>query len=162
MSSLATQAGSLGRSIWIFLARARFGLKAPADERWILLDFLGFSRLNRAFSMGYTGFSPENFFSALFPGLCLPDWQTTDLERRKRKTVHGASIPCFRFFLKQLSPTAFAFGRLPPGANCPWARKRSEGAAPSSGAGVGPPYAAAPIRPASQPMMACLRASPQW
>jgi hypothetical protein len=79
------------------LARARFGLKAPADERWILLDFLGFSRPNRAFSMGYTGFSPENFFIALFLGLWFPDWQTTDLERRKRKTVHGRVYPVFGF-----------------------------------------------------------------
>src|ERR1700722_6602527 len=32
-----------------------------------LLDFLGFSRLNRAFSMGYAGFSPDHFSSRFFP-----------------------------------------------------------------------------------------------
>jgi hypothetical protein len=42
-----------GRSVWVFLAPGRFAAKARADERWILLDFLGFSRPNRDFSMGY-------------------------------------------------------------------------------------------------------------
>jgi hypothetical protein len=32
-----------------------------------VLDFLGFSRANRAFSMGYEGFSLEVFFLAVFP-----------------------------------------------------------------------------------------------
>jgi hypothetical protein len=35
------------------LARGRFAAKTPANERWIVLDFLGFSRQNRDFSMGY-------------------------------------------------------------------------------------------------------------
>jgi hypothetical protein len=35
------------------LARRRFAAKTPADEGWIPLDFLGFSRPNRYFSMGY-------------------------------------------------------------------------------------------------------------
>jgi hypothetical protein len=34
---------------------------------WISLDFLGFSRLNRAFSMGYAGFSLDHFSSRFFP-----------------------------------------------------------------------------------------------
>jgi hypothetical protein len=34
---------------------------------WISLDFLGFSRPNLDLSMGYTRFSAEGFFCALFP-----------------------------------------------------------------------------------------------
>jgi hypothetical protein len=34
---------------------------------WIPLDFLGFSRPNRDFSMGYTDFHGKEFFSFPFP-----------------------------------------------------------------------------------------------
>src|ERR1700678_1059783 len=37
------------RLIWVFLAPGRFAAKSHADEGWIVLDFLGFSRPNRAF-----------------------------------------------------------------------------------------------------------------
>jgi hypothetical protein len=35
------------------LDRGRFAAKTPIDGRWISLDFLGFSRQNLDFSMGY-------------------------------------------------------------------------------------------------------------
>ena len=41
------------RSLWVFLAHGRFVAKTPANEGWIYLDFLGFSRQNRDFSLGY-------------------------------------------------------------------------------------------------------------
>jgi hypothetical protein len=44
-----------------FLGRGCFRTKTPAFERWISLDFLGFSRPKLALSMGYTRFSLENF-----------------------------------------------------------------------------------------------------
>ena len=47
------------------LAGRCFGSKAPAKTGWISLDFLGFSRPNRAFSMGYAGFSLEEISRAL-------------------------------------------------------------------------------------------------
>jgi hypothetical protein len=53
--------------VWVFLAPRRFGLKTPVFEGWIHLDFLGFSRPNRDFSMGYAGFSRAEFFMAPFP-----------------------------------------------------------------------------------------------
>jgi hypothetical protein len=56
-----------GRSVLGFLARGLFAAKTPAHECWISLDFLGFSRQNRDFSMGYAAFSAENFFSRFFP-----------------------------------------------------------------------------------------------
>jgi hypothetical protein len=52
-----------GAPIWNVLPGLSFGLENPPNEGWIRLDFLGFSRPKRAFSMGYTGF-PEIFFSA--------------------------------------------------------------------------------------------------
>jgi len=48
-----------------------------------VLDFLGFSRPNRAFSMGYAGFSLENFSSRFFP-----------IETRRDGS--GRSRPCGR------------------------------------------------------------------
>jgi hypothetical protein len=40
-----------------FLGPGHFAMKTPAFERWISLDFLGFSRPKRDLSMGYTRFS---------------------------------------------------------------------------------------------------------
>src|SRR5579871_1683661 len=51
--------------IWVFLDSYRFAANAPVYEGWIFLDFLGFSRPNRDFSMGYTGFSCEKFLGRL-------------------------------------------------------------------------------------------------
>src|ERR1700722_18017695 len=69
-----------GRCVWVFLAPGRFAVKTPADEGWIVLDFLGFSRLNREFSMGYEARSGENF-SCAFP-------------HPKRRTGSPRSTPC--------------------------------------------------------------------
>jgi hypothetical protein len=43
--------------VWVFLGSRRLAAKTPGFEGWKGLDFLGFSRPNRAFSMGYAGFS---------------------------------------------------------------------------------------------------------
>jgi hypothetical protein len=51
--------------------------KAPVFGSWKSLDFLGFSRLNRAFSMGYAGFSLKEISRALLP------------KRRRQNGVHG-------------------------------------------------------------------------
>jgi hypothetical protein len=50
-----------GRSIWIFLARGCFAAKSPDSDYWTFLDFLGFSRPNRDFSMRYVDKSVEIF-----------------------------------------------------------------------------------------------------
>jgi hypothetical protein len=52
--------------VWVFLAPGRLAAKTPVYEGWKGLDFLGFSRQNRAFSMGYTAFSLEEISRALF------------------------------------------------------------------------------------------------
>ena len=50
-----------------FLGASLFGFGTSAFEPWILLDFLGFSRSNRAFSMGYAAKRSEHFFLPLRP-----------------------------------------------------------------------------------------------
>ena len=57
------------RSVWVFLARRRFAAKTPAIEGWIHVDFLGFSRANRDFSMGYTDKTVKNFSSRFSRGV---------------------------------------------------------------------------------------------
>jgi hypothetical protein len=52
-----------------FLGAWRFRREGPVYEPWIVLDFLGFSRPNPAFSMGYKDFSLAEFFLRLFHGL---------------------------------------------------------------------------------------------
>jgi hypothetical protein len=46
------------------LARRHFAAKTPIFDYWISLDFLGFSRQNRYFSMGYGGLTREEFSQA--------------------------------------------------------------------------------------------------
>ncbi|HEV7478689.1 MAG TPA: hypothetical protein VGO05_00195, partial [Roseiarcus sp.] len=45
------------------MALAHFAMETTFLGYWISLDFLGFSRPNRAFSMGYAEFLLENFSS---------------------------------------------------------------------------------------------------
>jgi hypothetical protein len=49
----------------VFLGASPFRFGNPAFEPWILLDFLGFSRANRDFSMSYAGESANDFSGAL-------------------------------------------------------------------------------------------------
>ena len=59
---------TLVRSISLdFLGVGPFCREGHPHEVWISLDFLGFSRPNRDFSMGYAAKSVEIFFSR-FPG----------------------------------------------------------------------------------------------
>jgi hypothetical protein len=55
----------MGRWIWNVLASPFWGTKRGQIRGWKSLDFLGFSRPNRAFSMGYGRFSAK-FFSCPF------------------------------------------------------------------------------------------------
>jgi hypothetical protein len=57
-----------GAPVWIFLGGRHFAAKAPSQEGWISLDFLGFSRPNLDFSMGYEDFSLNEFSRPLFGG----------------------------------------------------------------------------------------------
>ena len=50
-----------------FLGSWQFRCETPDHEGLISLDFLGFSRPNRDFSMGYAGFSAKKISRALLP-----------------------------------------------------------------------------------------------
>src|ERR1700722_2394672 len=54
------------RCVWVFLGAGLLTAKTLVYEGWKSLDFLGFSRPNRAFSMGYAGFSLKEISRALF------------------------------------------------------------------------------------------------
>ena len=72
-----------------FLGPWPFRCENPADEGWISLDFLGFSRPNRDFSMGYGALSEETFFSALFPALRGAERECSVEAVRKRRLLMG-------------------------------------------------------------------------
>ena len=74
---------------WVFLAAGHFAAKTPADECWIVLDFLGFSRQNLDFSMGYGAFSGKNFSLSLSAGAETPGTGACGLSLRKGRIVHG-------------------------------------------------------------------------
>jgi hypothetical protein len=65
MAWVLARAASVARSVLGFLGGSPFRLKRPAFEAWISLDFLGFSRQNRVFSMGYAGSSLKKFCARL-------------------------------------------------------------------------------------------------
>jgi hypothetical protein len=62
-----------------FLGACPFPAKTPADEGWISLDFLGFSRPNRDLSEGYAGKSADNF-SWRFPRTVRPPGRQPTVE----------------------------------------------------------------------------------
>jgi hypothetical protein len=66
--SAAGRIGARSIRFWFFLAGRRFAAKTPSQEGWISLDFLGFSRPNRDFSMGYEDLSLNEFSRALCGG----------------------------------------------------------------------------------------------
>ena len=53
--------------VWIFLVGSRLAAKTPNSGGWISLDFLGFSRQKRVFSIGYAGFSSKIFSPRFSP-----------------------------------------------------------------------------------------------
>src|ERR1700737_5488009 len=62
---LAEQSRCRPRAIWIFLGTPGFRFESPFDPCWISLDFLGFLRPNRDFSMGYGRLPRERYFLTL-------------------------------------------------------------------------------------------------
>jgi hypothetical protein len=68
------RAALVGRSVWVFLADRRFATKAKLLSYWIVLDFFGFSRPNRDFSMGYERFVAKIFSDGFAPVGCRQKW----------------------------------------------------------------------------------------
>jgi hypothetical protein len=70
------------------LGARRFAANTPFMGYWISLDFLGFSRQNRDFSMGYKGFSAYDFSMAF----AAPEREPKGLGMRRGRIVHEASL----------------------------------------------------------------------
>jgi hypothetical protein len=91
-----------GRSVWVFLLAHHLAAKAPDNAYWIVLDFLGFSRLNLDLSMGYADFRGQNFLEP-FPLAFEPTEPESAVEAIwKGGLLHEASLTRFLFFCKQL------------------------------------------------------------
>jgi hypothetical protein len=75
--------------------------KTLVYEGWKSLDFLGFSRPNRAFSMGYAGFSLKEISRALLPvAAALAGMGASDLGVGKRRIVHRSQDNQVSVFLQ--------------------------------------------------------------
>jgi hypothetical protein len=86
-----------------------------AYEGWEGLDFLGFSRPNRAFSMGYAGFSLNEISRALLPPSRTVGTGAHDFGLAERAGfVMGANVIQFLLFCNKLLSEPFPSGRLHP------------------------------------------------
>jgi hypothetical protein len=95
-----------------FLGSHRFAAKTPDYEGWISLDFLGFPRPNRDFSMGYTRFSAKIFSRAFVVA--------KGLSKRRPTIRHAEEMDCswgdlslISDFLQEIAARALAFGPPP-------------------------------------------------
>jgi hypothetical protein len=101
-----------------FLGLGPFSRENPDFEGWKGLDFLGFSRPNRAFSMGYAGFSLKEISRALLPPH--PNRGSGDPRSwaaERDGLVMGQAYCYFCFSAINCCPSV-AFRRLHPKATC--------------------------------------------
>src|ERR1700722_3658703 len=90
----------VSRPVWIFLAGRCFSSKTVDSGGWICLDFLGFSRPNPVFSIGYADKAHKNFYRRS-GGLRSARERRTRCERPE--LFMGASVIRFLVFCKNLS-----------------------------------------------------------
>jgi hypothetical protein len=97
-----------------FLGSWLFRCRTPDHEGWNPLDFLGVSRPNRNFSMGYAGFWRKKISRALLP---LGGHRTGagNLTVQKRSMAHRASLTHFLLFCNQLPSTEIVDSLIPSG-----------------------------------------------
>jgi hypothetical protein len=96
-----------------FLGSWPFRCETARHELWISLDFLGFSRPNRDFSMGYAAFTRKDISRAFSLALRGAGTGAEVEAMRKRRVVHGASLTWFLIFCKRLSALiALAVGKV--------------------------------------------------
>jgi hypothetical protein len=99
-------AGRFGLS-WIVIV----SLRKPPLKGGGFLGFLGFSRLERDFSMSYTDFSSKEFSSPLISGVGSARSAGVAFGMRKSGAVHGRSLPLFLISCNQLSSIALGANR---------------------------------------------------
>jgi hypothetical protein len=96
-----------------FLGPRPFRSERPALVGWILLDFLGFSRPNLDFSMGYADFCRKNISRAFSVAIAAPEREPAVEAMRKRRIIHGASLTWFLIICNRLSSAPFPSGPTP-------------------------------------------------
>jgi hypothetical protein len=74
------------------LGAGRLTAKTLGYEGWKSLDFLGFSRQNQAFSMGYAGFSLKEISCGLLPAAASAGAGVSAFHMQKRGIAHEASL----------------------------------------------------------------------
>jgi hypothetical protein len=99
-------AGRFGLS-WIVIV----SLRKPPLKGGGFLGFLGFSRLERDFSMSYTDFSSKEFSSPLISGVGSARSAGVAFGMRKSGAVHGRSLPLFLISCNQLPSIALGANR---------------------------------------------------
>jgi hypothetical protein len=93
--------------VWVFLGSGGLAAKTLVYGGWKGLDFLGFSRPNRASSVGYAGFSLKEISRALFPPRQNRGTAAPILACGKGRTGHGESLIQFLVFCKELLSEPF-------------------------------------------------------
>jgi hypothetical protein len=89
--------------VWIFLGSNRLAAKTQAFEGWKSLDFLGFTRPNRAFSRGYAGFSLKEISRALFAPSQNLGTPAHDLDLRKGTDWSWGKLNSISGFLQEIT-----------------------------------------------------------
>jgi hypothetical protein len=97
-----------------FLGPSRFCPGRPENKGWISLDFLGFSRPNRDFSMGYAGFlAEENCARPFAAGAAAPGQERYSYDAEMQ--YDSSSKPAnFLYFCNQLLATEIDDSLLSP------------------------------------------------
>jgi hypothetical protein len=85
-----------------FLGPWPFRCECRARRPWIFLDFLGFSRQNRDFSMGYAGFVGNNFFVRLGPDVSSATTVSLAFGMQKGVVAHGLKLTAISAFLQAI------------------------------------------------------------
>jgi hypothetical protein len=118
LGSFAATGATLGPGdpVWVFLGLGRLAAKTPGFERWKSLDFLGFSRPDRAFSMGYAGFLLKEISSALLPPRISVGTAAHDFGLLKGTDWSWGKHNQISDFLQEIAAGAVSFCRLDPKA----------------------------------------------
>jgi len=98
-----------GRPDLGFLEPSPFCCEDPDFGGWNSLDFLGFSRPNRDFSMGYADKSGKVFSSRFCRQETAIKTVSPRFGMRKRRIAHGASLTIFLILCKILPSEAIPF-----------------------------------------------------
>ena len=92
--------------LWLFLDDRQNPAKTPAYDRWIRLDFLGFSRPNLDLSMGYADKTEKDFSTRFCRRERAVETGNPRFGMRKERIAHGASLTRLLIVCKILPPGA--------------------------------------------------------